>query len=369
MPHIASSMKPLTNSHSQPTTNSTYQSQLRPIEAVAELSISYRSIESLKPYPGNARTHTPAQIRKLKESIRVFGFVNPVLIHTDGTIIAGHGRVQAAKLLGMTELPTICLESLTPDQVRAYVIADNRLAQDAGWDEQILKIELQHLSLITDFDVTITGFEIPEVDIILGAESTKDDPADQIPEEDPRTITQPGDMWALGRHRIFCGDARSESSFTELMGKSRAAVVFSDPPYNVVIDGHATGKGKVRHREFAMASGEMSEGEFTDFLTSALGQLANWSAEGSVHFIAMDWRHMPELLAAGRKVYDSLLNLCVWSKDNGGMGSLYRSQHELFFVFKSGKGSHRNQRPAREVRPQPHQCVALSRSQYPLTHG
>jgi DNA modification methylase len=345
MNHVASSMKSLTNNRSQPTTNSdsTYPPQLGAIEAIGELSVSYRSVESLKPYPGNARTHSPAQIRKLKESIRVFGFVNPVLIHTDGTIIAGHGRVQAAKLLGMTEVPTIRLESLTPAQVRAYVIADNRLAEDAGWDEQILKIELQHLTLLTEFDVTITGFEIPEIDIILGGEPTKaDDPADEIPEEDIRTITQLGDLWSLGKHRIFCGDARNESSFTELMGKHRAAVVFSDPPYNVVIHGHATGKGKVHHREFAMASGEMSEAEFTKFLTEALSQLANWSAEGSVHFIAMDWRHMPELLAVGRKVYDSLLNLCVWNKNNGGMGSLYRSQHELFFVFKSGKGSHRN---------------------------
>jgi DNA modification methylase len=269
--------------------------------------------------------------------------VNPVLIHTDGIIIAGHGRVQAAKLLGMTEVPTICLESLTPDQVRAYVIADNRLAEDAGWDEQILKIELQHLTLLTEFDVTITGFEIPEIDIILGPEPIQgNDPADEIPAEDPRTITQPGDLWSLGKHRIFCGDARNESSFADLMEKRRAAVVFTDPPYNIVINGCATGKGKVHHREFAMASGEMSEAEFTEFLTEALTQLANWSAEGSVHFIAMDWRHMPELLAAGRKIYDSLLNLCVWNKDNGGMGSLYRSQHELFFVFKSGKGSHRN---------------------------
>jgi hypothetical protein len=188
MNQVASSMKSLTNPQSQPITNAdSSKSQLEPTEAVSGLSVSYRSIASLKPYPGNARTHSAAQIRKLKESIRVFGFVNPVLIHTDGTIIAGHGRVQAAKLLGMTEVPTICLESLTPEQVRAYVIADNKLALEAAWDDQILKIELQHLSLVTDFDVTITGFEIPEIDIILGSEPTKaDDPADEIPEDDTR---------------------------------------------------------------------------------------------------------------------------------------------------------------------------------------
>jgi DNA modification methylase len=310
--------------------------------AVAELHVIYRSIDTLTPYRGNARTHNRSQIRKLRDSIQAFGFVNPVLINTSGTIVAGHGRVQAAKLMGMSAVPTICLENLTPDQIRAYVIADNRLAEDAGWDEQILKIELQHLISLPDIDVSITGFEVPEIDLIIGSAPVEEDPDDQLPEETDEVITKPGDLWCLGHHRIYCGDARSASSFTALMGNRRAAVVFLDPPYNVAIEGHASGNGRIHHAEFAMASGEMSEAEFTEFIATSLSHLADWSTDGSVHFVAMDWRHMSELLAAGKRVYDALLNLCVWNKNNGGMGSFYRSQHELIFVFKSGKGSHQN---------------------------
>jgi DNA modification methylase len=307
-----------------------------------ELVVTYRKINTLTPFGNNARVHSRSQIRKLRDSIQAFGFVNPVLINTAGTIVAGHGRVQAAKLLGMAEVPTICLESLTPDEIRAYVIADNRLSEDAAWDEQILKIELQHLISLPDIDVSITGFEVAAIDLIIGSAPAEEDPDDQLPEEAAEVITETGDLWCLGRHRLYCGDARSASSFTALMEDRRAAVVFVDPPYNVAIDGHVSGNGRIRHAEFAMASGEMSEAEFTEFLATSLSHLADWSTDGSVHFIAMDWRHMSELLAAGRRVYDSLLNLCVWNKNNGGMGSFYRSQHEMIFVFKSGKGAHRN---------------------------
>ena len=235
-------------------------------EAVGELHVTYRKIESLTPFANNARVHSRSQIRKLRDSIQAFGFVNPVLINTAGTIVAGHGRVQAAKLLGMTEVPTICLENLTPDQIRAYVIADNRLAEDACWDEQMLKIELQHLISIPDIDVSVTGFEVTEIDLIIGAATAEEDPDDQIPEEAAEVISKQGDLWCLGHHRIYCGDARSASSFTALMEDRRAAVVFLDPPYNVAIDGHASGNGRIHHEEFAMASGEMSEAEFTEFL-------------------------------------------------------------------------------------------------------
>jgi hypothetical protein len=310
-------------------------------EAVAELHVIYRSIDALTPYRGNARTHNRSQIRKLRDSIQAFGFVNPVLINTSGTIVAGHGRVQAAKLLGMKEVPTICLENLTPDQIRAYVIADNRLAEDAGWDEQILKIELQHLISLPNIDVSITGFEVTEIDLIIGS-APVEDPDDQLPEEVAKVITKLGDLWCLGHHRIYCGDAQSALSFTALMEDRRASVVFADSPFNLSITSDLSSGGKTHHKEFAMASGEMSESEFTDFLTTCLGHLADWSTDGSVHFLPMDFRHMTEMLTAGKRVYDSLLNLCVWTKNNGGMGSFYRSQHELIFVFKSGKGTHQN---------------------------
>jgi DNA modification methylase len=306
------------------------------------LLITYVSVTTLINYSRNARTHSKSQLRKIAESIRSFGFTNPILVDKGNTIIAGHGRVEAAKLLGFEQVPTIRLESLTSAQIRAYVIADNRLAEEAGWDQEILKIEMQHLILDDEIDISLTGFEVTEIDLILNAAPVDTNNDDEILEEAAVVVTQPGDLWHLGEHRIFCGDARQEPSFSALMRDSRAAVAFIDPPYNVVIDGHATGNGKTHHNEFRMASGEMSKGEFTEFLAASLSRLAAWTNNGSVHFVCMDWRHMPELLAAGERVYDSLLNVCVWAKDNGGMGSLYRSQHEMVFVYKNGNGTHRN---------------------------
>ena len=231
---------------------------------------------------------------------------------------------------------------MTPSQIRAYVLADNRLALDAGWDKSILKIELQQLVFENDIDISLTGFEVGEIDLILNGEDPVCDGADDLPDEQPITVTQPGDLWQLGEHRVLCGDARAEAAFATLMGGLQASVIFTDPPYNVVIDGHASGNGEIHHREFAMASGEMDEAEFTAFLTAILANLALWSTNSSLHYICMDWRHMRELLAAGQKAYDSLLNLCVWAKNTGGMGSFYRSQHELVFVFRNGKGPNRN---------------------------
>jgi hypothetical protein len=264
-----------------------------------DLSVAYLPITALNAYTKNARTHTKGQIKKISLSICEFGFTNPILVDAENTIVAGHGRVEAAKLLKLEQVPTICLENLTPAQVRAYVIADNRLAEDAGWDPEILKIELQHLIIENQLDISLTGFAIPEIDLILSGPALEADPADQLPDESARIISQPGDLWCLGAHRILCGDARDDCSFSALMQDRRAAIVFAGPPYNVVIDGHAGGNGKTHHSEFAMASGEMDEAEFTKFLTDSLSQLAAWSTNGSVHFLCMDWRHMPELIAAG----------------------------------------------------------------------
>lgn len=306
------------------------------------LAIKYQQVTELTPQRTNTRTHSKAQIRQIAESIRSFGFTNPILIDRDNYIIAGHGRVEAAKLLGMEQVPTIALENLTPNQVRAYVIADNRLAESAGWDRSILAVELQHLITIDDFDIRLTGFEVPEIDLILQEASQLPDQADVFEVDDRPTVTQPGDLWQLGKHRILCGSALEESSLSRLLIKRRANVIFTDPPYNVAIDGNVCGKGAIHHREFAMAAGEMSEEEFVAFLTSALRLLARFSTPSSVHFVCMDWRHISELLDAGGRVYDELLNLCVWVKNNGGMGSFYRSQHELVSVFRNGKAQHRN---------------------------
>jgi DNA modification methylase len=308
------------------------------------LELTYQPVGALKANPHNSRTHSKRQVRQIADSMKAFGFTNPILLDERNTIIAGHGRVSAAKLLGITEVPTIRLVDLSADEIRAYVIADNRLAEKAGWDKAILAIELQHLLTIeSEFDITVTGFEIPEIDLLLLSGDETPDPDDLLDvEERAERVTRAGDLWKLGRHQVLCGSAIDQSSYARLLGAKRADVVFIDPPYNVPIAGNVSGKGAIQHREFPMAAGEMSEFEFCSFLTSSLSLLARNSAEDSVHFVCMDWRHIGELLTAGREVYDSVLNVCVWVKNNGGMGSFYRSRHELVFVFRNGKGTHRN---------------------------
>jgi DNA modification methylase len=155
-------------------------------------------------------------------------------------------------------------------------------------------------------------------------------------------VSRLGDLWILGDHRLYCADSRDPKSFEVLLGSEEAQMVFTDPPYNVPIEGNVSGLGRVKHREFAMASGEMSSAEFTRFLAGIFGNLAAFSVEGSIHFVCMDWRHALEILQAGSEAYSELKNLCVWVKDNGGMGTFYRSRHELIFAFKSGDAPHIN---------------------------
>ena len=309
------------------------------------LKITYRRVEDLQPYAGNARTHSDKQIDQIAASMRTFGFTNPVLIDGTGSIVAGHGRVAAARRLGIDEVPVIELGHLSEAERRAYVIADNRLAELAGWDRDILAIELQALSdMELDFDLEITGFETAEIDLLLDEdEGGNRDPADDVLEPSPApAITRPGDIWQLGRHKLICGDTLEAATYKEIMADERARAVFTDPPYNVKIDGHVCGSGKVRHREFAMATGEMDKADFTTFLRDALAAMASVSLDGAIHFVCMDWRHMDELSAAGAEVYSELKNLVVWAKTNGGMGTFYRSQHELVFVYKVGTAKHLN---------------------------
>lgn len=313
---------------------------------VSSIVVEETPASSLKPYRANARTHSKHQIRQIANSIVAFGFTNPILIDGNNRIIAGHGRLEAAKLLGMERVPTIRLEGLNEDQIRAYVLADNKLAENAGWDPQILAIELQYLVELesVDLDVTITGFEIPEVDAVITAVSGSSEPEPAVPEPDRDTpaITQPGDVWKLDKHRIICANSLHESTYRILMGTKRASGVFTDPPFNVRIDGHATGNGQIQHREFAMASGEMSEAEFVSFLTNAVDLTARFTTPNAIAYVCIDWRHVADLIRSALQSYDEFANLCVWVKDNGGMGSFYRSQHELVGVFRKGKGPHRN---------------------------
>jgi DNA modification methylase len=305
-----------------------------------------RDVASLKPYARNARTHSKRQIKQIAESIERFGFVNPVLVGDDGTIIAGHGRVDAARLLGLRAVPTLALSHLTEAEKRAYVIADNKLALNAGWDREILAIELQGL-IDLDFEVELTGFSLAEIDLVLD-EAGEADPNVPDSAEDifavvaGPAISRRGDLWIMGRHKLICGDARDTSDYARLLGSERVDMVFTDPPYNVSIDGNVCGLGTVRHREFAFASGEMSQMQFTRFLEDSLGPMASVMRDGAIAFVCMDWRHMEELLTAGKSVFTELKNLVVWNKTNGGMGAFYRSKHELIFVFKQGTAPHTN---------------------------
>lgn len=303
-------------------------------------------IAHLRPYAANARTHSKRQIKQIAASIARFGFTNPVLVSDDGEIVAGHGRVEAAKLLGMTQVPTLPLAHLGAAERRAYVIADNKLALNAGWDREILAIELQAL-VDLDFDLELTGFSLAEVDLIIDEvqeadPQSADQPADVVAVPQGPAVTRKGDLWHLGRHRLLCGDARAPEDFEALLGTERADLLFTDPPYNVRIDGHVCGLGAVRHREFAFASGEMNESQFTQFLETTLKNAASAMRDGAIAFVCMDWRHMGELLAAGRQAFTELKNLVVWNKTNGGMGTFYRSKHELIFVFKVGTAEHTN---------------------------
>jgi DNA modification methylase len=312
------------------------------------LRVEWLAISELKPDPRNPKQHSARQIRQIADSIKTFGCLVPVLIDRDNKILAGHGRMRALRRLGWVEVPVIRVEHLTPETARAFSIADNRLTELSTWDDRLLGEILHELSAVElDFSLEITGFSVAEIDLRIEQSSvsnaSRSDPADELANcvgEPP--VTRPGDLWRAGRHLVRCGDALDPASYEALMQGLRADVVFTDPPYNLLIEGHVSGNGRVRHREFAMASGEMTAIQFTQFLTTVLRQLVRHSAEGSLHYICMDWRHLLELLTAADGVYRELKNLCAWVKDNAGMGSLYRSQHELVLVFKSSAAPHRN---------------------------
>lgn len=310
------------------------------------LRIECRSVSGLKPYPYNARVHSKKQIAQIARSIEQFGFTNPILVDDQSMILAGHGRLAAAILLNMKEVPCVVLSKMSAAQKRAYVLADNKLVLNGTWDEEILATELQSLlALDCGFNVDLTGFSVPEIDRLIDGLNPSDDgnPADdRIPALANVSVSRSGDLWILGPHKILCGNALDHAAFESLMGEERAEMVFTDPPYNVPIDGHVGGLGKTRHREFAMASGEMSKPEFIEFLRAMMRNLARYSTDGSIHFHCMDWRHLAEILAAGEGPYTELKNICVWVKDNGGMGTFYRSRHELILAFKSGRAPHIN---------------------------
>jgi DNA modification methylase len=311
------------------------------------LAIVYRRIDELRANPNNPRIHKPRQIRQIAKSIKAFGPIVPVLIDRDSQVIAGHGRMLAAQSLGLAKLPTICIDHLSEAQIKAFGIADNKLTENAEWNDKLLAQQIKTLlDVDLDFDLDRIGFEVAEVDFLIeGLHASEDqrDPADNYEgDSDELRVSALGDLWLLDRHRVFCGNSLEAGTFQTLMAGKKAHALFSDPPYNLKIDGLVSGLGKIKHREFPMASGEMSAEEFTHFLTGAFQIASDNCVEGSLHYICMDWRHLAELNSAGETVYGELKALCVWNKGAGGMGSLYRSQHELIFVFKKAGAPHRN---------------------------
>mgnify|MGYP001599283449 CR=1 FL=1 len=303
-----------------------------------------RSPRDLKPWPKNPRTHSDKQLVKLKASIQKFGFTAPVLIDEAGVILSGHGRVQAAMELGLATIPTREISGLTEAKKRAYVISDNKLSQLSKWDDNLLKSEIEIL-IQQDFDIETTGFSTAEIDIMFdeSAKSESNDP-DELQSEDfnSQAISHEGDLWKLGNHYLFCGNSLDIDCYKTLMHGDLAQMVITDPPYNVPIDGHVCGSGKIKHKEFAMASGEMSQSNFTTFLSTAFSHINAFAQEGAIIFSFMDWRHVAEIQDAAKPLFGPPRQLCVWAKDNGGMGTFYRSQHELVFVFKKGDAPHIN---------------------------
>jgi DNA modification methylase len=291
----------------------------------------------------NARTHSARQVEQIAASILKFGFIIPIVANAKGVVLAGHGRLRAAQRLGLKEVPTIVVKHLTGELQRAFMLADNRLAELAGWDEELLRVELQELSLAIDFEFEVTGFDTVDLDRLEAPKLAKAPKPEVVPEleRDRPAISAFGDVWQLGKHLLLCGSALEQDSYQRLMGDERAQMMFTDPPYNVAIDGHVCGLGSVRHQNFKMASGEMTKREFTGFLSSFMGYAVQFSQDGAIHYICMDWRHMGEVLDAAGELHE-LKNVCVWNKTNGGMGTFYRSKHEMVFVFKAGSGPHIN---------------------------
>ncbi|MCK1341122.1 ParB N-terminal domain-containing protein [Bradyrhizobium sp. 38] len=312
---------------------------------MSDFRIEHLPTAELKPNPANARRHSRKQLHQIAASIREFGFNSIVVADDEGVILVGHGRVEGARLAGLERVPVLRVGHLTPAQKTAFSLADNKVALNSDWDTDQLRVLWRELTgAEVNFDLEVTGFETAEIDLLVDGEANREKPdrSDLVPPIRSEAVSRLGDLWMLGDHRLLCGDACDAASFADLMDGDQARLVFTDPPYNVPIDGHVSGLGAVKHREFKMASGEMSSAEFAGFLALVFGNMAEVSLDGAIHFICMDWRHIDEVLKAAGGVYSELKNLCVWNKSNGGMGSFYRSKHELVFVYKVGLAAHLN---------------------------
>jgi DNA modification methylase len=309
------------------------------------LTVLYRKVAEIHENPRNPRKHSRKQRRQIEASIRKFGFVAPILVDGSGMVIGGNACLRVAIEAGLEEVPCIVIDHLSEDDIRGLIIALNRHAENSDWDNSILAVELAEITKYFD-DLDALGFTTPEMEAVF-ADAAKQlefqlDP--DIPPSGIKVIRRchVGDIYELGRHRLICGDARDPLVIRMLLNGEKAEMVFTDRPYNVAIASNVSGRGRVKHQDFVMGAGEMTPEEFTTLLSDTLRNAASVSIDGSILFVFMDWRHMEELQEAAKLVGLQLLNLIVWAKDMPGLGSLYRSQHELVFVFKTGTGRHTN---------------------------
>lgn len=309
-----------------------------------DMEIKYLSPNLIQENHYKSRQHSENKIKRLAKFMSVSRLICPLLLDKNNVIIAGHARLKAATLIGLQSVPVIQIEHLNQAMIRAFALADNQFCLNAGWDKKALKEEMVFLSsIVIDYGLELTdiGFDTPEIDIVIG--DNEDGLEDMIhPDFSKKSISQLGDKWILGSHRLICGNSLDLENFKKVMGEDKASMVFTDPPYNVPINGHVCVNGSRKHKEFAMASGEMKPNEFIKFLSQIFELMKQFSQNGSIHFVCMDWRHILEIQSASINAGLETKNLCVWVKDNGGMGSLYRSKHELIFVYKSGASPHVN---------------------------
>ena len=295
---------------------------------------------SLRPNPSNPRKHRPKQIEQISQSLRRFGFKGALIVTDDGLIVSGNALWEAAGKVGLDDVPIIRVSFLGDAERRAFALAHNRLAELSEWDEALLAAELEFL-FEQDYDLGVTGFDLANLDLGV-VEATESEPPVELPDANDIRVSRPGDLWLIGPHRLYCGNARDAASYEALLGDERATLIFSDPPFNVRIVRNVSGLGRKTHGEFLEASGEMSPAEYTTFLRTVFRNCTRVSTGGSIHYHCMDFRHIREILDAADGVYAEFKQLAVWTKNNAGMGAFYRSQHELVFIFKSGKGRHIN---------------------------
>lgn len=308
-------------------------------DILPSLRIEPCPVDALKSSVRKLRKSDPGHVREIANSISALGFNVPILVGKDNVVVDGHSRLEAAKLLGLSSVPCIRVDHLDETEQRLLRLAVNRLGEKGSWDIGELEAEFKEL-IIVDAPIEISGFGSDEIDqVLIGGDEDGFEAADLAPLPGVSAIARVGDLFLLGPHRLICGDATDPAVIARLMRTDLARMIFTDEPFNVAIGGHVTGGD---HREFVMASGEMTDAQFLEFNQKWMDAVLPHLVDGGILGTFIDWRGLPVAHAAATAVGLTPINLVVWAKTNGGMGSLYRSQHELLPLFKKGAASHVN---------------------------